>query len=89
MALTNYPLHSVAFVLLFYSYGLGLGLYAKVGAFGGVMLALPVLAIEFAVSRWWLRRFRLGPAEWLWRSLASGKSQPLRVIQPLVGSSAG
>lgn len=81
MALTNYLLHSVAFVLLFYSYGLGLGLYAKVGAFGGVMLALPVLALELVVSQWWLRRFRFGPAEWFWRTLSYGKRQPMRLAR--------
>jgi len=81
MALTNYLLHSVAFVLLFDSYGLGLGLYAKVGAFGGVMLALPVLALELVVSQWWLRRFRFGPAEWFWRTLSYGKRQPMRLAR--------
>jgi protein-S-isoprenylcysteine O-methyltransferase Ste14 len=31
------------------------------------------------LSRFWLRRFRFGPFEWLWRSLAYGWCQPMRV----------
>jgi uncharacterized protein len=26
----------------------------------------------------WMRRFRFGPAEWLWRSLTYGARQPMR-----------
>jgi uncharacterized protein len=90
MALTNYLLQSVAFVLLFFGYGLdgyGPGLYAK-GAFVNLMLALSFFPLQIVVSQWWLRRFRFGPAEWLWRSLTYGKRQPMRISQPLVGSSA-
>lgn len=77
MALTNYLLQSIAFVLLFFGYGLGW--YAKVGAFGGVMLALPLFAFQIVASQWWLRRFRFGPAEWLWRTLTYGRRQPMRI----------
>lgn len=90
MALTNYLLQSVAFVLLFFGYGLdgyGPGLYAK-GAFVNLMLALSFFPLQIVVSQWWLRRFRFGPAEWLWRSLTYGKRQPMRRSQLLVGSSA-
>jgi len=77
MALTNYLLQSVAFVLLFFGYGLGW--YGKVGAFGGLMLALAVFALQIVASRWWLRSFRFGPAEWLWRSATYWKWQPMRL----------
>ena len=33
--------------------------------------------IELAWSPAWLRRFRFGPAEWLWRSLTYWKLQPI------------
>jgi uncharacterized protein len=31
---------------------------------------------------WWMRRFRFGPMEWLWRSLTYMKLQPMRVVRP-------
>jgi len=80
MALTNYLLQSVAFVLLFFGYGLGW--YGKVGAFGGLLLTIPVIVGEIFLSRWWLKRFRFGPVEWLWRTLTYGKLQPMRIRQP-------
>ncbi|HUG99568.1 MAG TPA: DUF418 domain-containing protein [Gammaproteobacteria bacterium] len=79
MALTNYLLQSVAFVLLFFGYGLGL--FGKVGAFGGFMLTLPVFAFQIVASRWWLRHFRFGPVEWLWRSATYGKWQSMRLVR--------
>ena len=76
MALTNYLAHSVLGTLLFYGYGLGW--YGRVGP---ALLLVPTLAI-YALQAWvsplWLARFRFGPAEWLWRSLAYRRRQPLR-----------
>lgn len=76
MALTHYLAQSVLGVALFYGVGLGLG------PTGGLPLRFAVWAAIFAAqaafSVWWLARFRLGPAEWLWRSLAAGRRLPLR-----------
>jgi uncharacterized protein len=41
--------------------------------------------LQMAASRWWLARFRFGPAEWFWRSLAYGERQPLRLPSGDVG----
>lgn len=81
MALTNYLLQSVIFVLLFFGYGLGL--YGKVGAFGGFLLTIPVIVGQILLSGWWLQRFRFGPVEWVWRCLTYGR------VQPMLGKSAG
>lgn len=86
MALTNYLLQVVAFVLLFFGYGLG---WYAVGAFVNLMLALAVIPLLIVASRWWFRRFSFGPAEWLWRSLTYGKRQRMRISNPVVGSSEG
>ena len=75
MALTNYLLQSVVFVLLFFGYGLGW--FGKVGPFVGLLLALLLFALQIVFSRWWLRHFRFGPFEWLWRSLTYWKFQPM------------
>jgi uncharacterized membrane protein YeiB len=76
MALTNYLLQSVCYVLLFFGYGLGW--FGKVGAFVGTLLALSVFGLQIVASQWWLRRFRFGPAEWVWRTLTYWKLQPWR-----------
>ena len=75
MALTNYLLQSVVYVLLFFGYGLGW--YGKFGAFGGLLLSVSLFALQIVASRWWLRHFRFGPFEWLWRSLTYWKKQPM------------
>lgn len=43
------------------------------------MLAIPVIAVQIVLSRWWMQRFRFGPAEWLWRSATYVKWQPMRL----------
>ena len=62
---------------IFYSYGLGL--YGRVGPAAGMVVTVTVFAAQLLVSVWWLRRFRFGPIEWLWRSLTYGRLQPLRL----------
>lgn len=75
-ALTNYLLQSAVYVLLFFGYGLGW--FGQVGAFEGTVLALSMFALQVLASQWWLRRFRFGPVEWLWRTLTFAKLQPMR-----------
>lgn len=74
MALTNYLLQSLIGLLLFT--GVGLGLYGRVGPALGLLLTFAVFAVQVWLSGVWLRRFRFGPAEWLWRSLTYGRVQP-------------
>ena len=31
------------------------------------LLILAIWAVQLGATSWWLSRFRLGPAEWLWR----------------------
>jgi uncharacterized protein len=78
--LTNYFLLSLIYVGIFYSYGLGL--WGKVGPLVGVTLAVLIFPVLVLLSMWWMKRFRFGPAEWLWRTLTYGKLQPMRVSQP-------
>ncbi len=77
MALTNYLLQSVICTTIFYSYGLGL--YGQVGPAAGVSLTVLIFVTQIMLSVWWMRRFRFGPVEWLWRTLTYGKLQPMRV----------
>ncbi len=77
MPLTNYLLHTVIHVAIFY--GVGLGLYAKIPPAATVGVTLIMYASMILLSVWWMKRFRFGPAEWLWRTLTYGKLQPMRV----------
>jgi uncharacterized protein len=76
MALTNYVLQFPVLAVLFDNYAFGVKALSP-------LLALLVAVILFSVlvifSRWWLARFRLGPAEWVLRSITYGRLQPLRL----------
>jgi uncharacterized protein len=76
MALSNYLAQSLVMTSLFYGYGLGL--YGAVPRIGQQALVVILIALQLFVSTWWLKRFRFGPAEWLWRSLTYGQRQPMR-----------
>lgn len=76
MALTHYLTHSLVLGLLFYGYGLGW--YGEVGRLGQVQIALLLFAVQVALSPLWLRHFRFGPMEWLWRGVTYGQLPPFR-----------
>ena len=76
MALTNYLTQSLLYLVLLT--GLGFGLYGEVGPAWCVALAFMIFAAQMALSRWWLARYRFGPAEWVWRSLTYGQLQRMR-----------
>jgi uncharacterized protein len=73
LALSNYLLCSLAATTLFYGYGAGL--------FGtldrAVLMAVALIGCGLMLlwSPFWRRRWRHGPAEWLWRRLARGRLQ--------------
>jgi uncharacterized protein len=76
MALSNYLTHSLVMTSLFYGYGLGL--YAEVPRVWQQGFVAALIGLQLLLSPWWLRHFRFGPAEWLWRSLTYGQRQPMR-----------
>ncbi len=75
MALTNYLTHSVVFTLIFNGYGLGL--MGEIGEVSAYLLAIALYGLQVVGSDWWLKRYRFGPMEWLWRSLTYRKTQPM------------
>lgn len=77
MALTNYLLQSLICGLIFYNYGLGL--YDRIGPAAGLGVTVAIYAAQLVWSPLWLRRFRFGPVEWLWRTMTYGRAQPMRV----------
>ena len=75
MGLTTYLTQSVFGVVLFY--GLGFGLLGKLGAAAAVGAGIAFYVLQVLLAQAWMSRFRLGPVEWLWRSLTYFKLQPL------------
>lgn len=75
-AFSNYLGTSIAMTTIFYGYGLGL--YGDIGRAGLWVFVLATWAVILFWSKPWLMKFHYGPLEWLWRSLARGKMQPMR-----------
>lgn len=79
MAFTNYLMHTLICTTIFYGYGLGL--FGRVERFGLMGFVLGIWILQLLVSPIWLKHFRFGPAEWLWRSLTYWRRQPMRIAR--------
>jgi uncharacterized protein len=77
LALTVYLSQTVMFTTLFYGYGFGQAF--QLGPAAVTAWAVLIFAGQVVACQWWLRRFRFGPVEWLWRSLTYLRWQPLRL----------
>jgi uncharacterized protein len=76
MAFTNYIGQSIIATWFFYGYGLGcFGSVSRVEQLGVVIL---IWALQLTFSPLWLRYFRFGPLEWIWRTGAYLHFQPMR-----------
>lgn len=78
MALTFYLLQTLFSLWLFYGFMPGPNLMGKVGPIWLLVIWIVGYAIQLWLAAAWLRHFRFGPAEWLWRSLTYWKIQPLK-----------
>jgi uncharacterized protein len=76
LALSNYLLQTLLCTFIFY--GHGLGLFGRVQRVGQLLIVLAVWALQLALSPLWLRHFRMGPVEWLWRWLTNLEAPPMR-----------
>ncbi|MGW6242114.1 DUF418 domain-containing protein [Streptomyces sp. NPDC055094] len=65
MALTNYLSQSLLCGLIFT--GIGLGLIGHVPYAPVAAIAVVIFSVQVVWSAWWMRRFRMGPVEWLLR----------------------
>lgn len=77
MALSNYLGQSLLCTALFYGYGLGW--MEQMGRAWQLLFALLLFALQVVFSRWWLRRFRFGPMEWVWRAATYRQWPPMRL----------
>ncbi|MFA9478242.1 DUF418 domain-containing protein [Phycisphaerales bacterium AB-hyl4] len=80
-ALSNYLFQSLLCTFIFY--GHGLGAFGDITRLGQLGLVLVVWSIQIALSLWWVRRYRFGPMEWLWRSMTYRRRQPMRRVANL------
>ncbi|NOK61936.1 MAG: DUF418 domain-containing protein [Chloroflexi bacterium AL-W] len=80
MALSNYLTHSIVMTTL--AYGYGFGLFGSVGLALGFLMSIVLYAIQIPLSNWWMRRFRFGPFEWIWRTLTYGTFQSIKIAEP-------
>ncbi|MDG2250285.1 MAG: DUF418 domain-containing protein [Gammaproteobacteria bacterium] len=77
MALTNYLSQSLICNIIFM--GFGFGLFAQLERFEIYYVVFGVWVFQILFSVYWLKHYRYGPAEWLWRSLTYKKKQSLRI----------
>jgi uncharacterized protein len=64
----------------------GLNLWGRFGWAAMVLVAAAVILVCLVAANLWVRRFRMGPMEWAWRSLAYVERQPFlrrRPAQPV------
>ena len=74
-AFSNYLLQTVLATFIFY--GHGLGLFATLSRIELLGIVVLIWTIQVPLSVIWLRYFRFGPVEWVWRTLTYGERQPL------------
>jgi uncharacterized protein len=76
MAVTNYLTHSVVCLIFFTE----LGWYGALSRYQLYYVVAAIWAVQLVLSPLWLRHFRFGPVEWLWRSLTYLERQPMRRV---------
>ena len=77
MAFSNYIMQTVFCSLIFY--GNGIGLFGAVSRVEQILIVVAIWILQVPISAWWLRRFKYGLLEWLWRSLTYSRRMPLAV----------
>ncbi len=77
MALSNYLTQSLVFSSLFYGYGFGL--FGRLSPIEAAAIGIVLYGAQLWFSFWWLRHYRFGPFEWVWRSSTYGRWQPMRI----------
>lgn len=82
-ALSCYLLQSITCTIVFAPWGLGLA--GRLGRAECLGVVVAVWAVDIVFAMLWLRRYDIGPAEWLLRSLTEGKRLPLKYEKRSVG----
>lgn len=72
LSLTNYVVQICALELTF-------GIHTTISRPTALLGAAIFFAVQIAYSGWWLKRYRIGPLEWVWRWVTYWRVEPLRV----------
>ena len=76
MALSNYLFQTTIMIIIFYNFGFNL--IGKIGLLPTAGIAILILVSQIIISHIWLRHYKFGPLEWIWRSLAYKKRVNIR-----------
>lgn len=76
MTLSNYIFQNMISFLLFSGAGFAIGLKQPLWVY--FFIAVLVYLSQIFISLIWFRKFSLGPFEWIWRSLSSGRILPMK-----------
>ena len=77
MAFTNYLMQSI--ICTFFFFGYGFGYYGTLRFHQIYYVVGAVWIFQLIFSSIWLKYFRFGPFEWVWRSLTYWKLQPMKL----------
>jgi uncharacterized protein len=77
MTLTCYLATSLICTTIFEGYGFGL--FARLQRYQLLYVVFSVWLFLLIASPIWLRHFRFGPMEWVWRSLTYWRKQPMKI----------
>jgi len=77
MALTNYIMQSIFGTWFFY--GFGLGYYGSLERWQMLFVVVGIWLFQIVFSLFWLKHFRFGPLEWLWRCATYMQFQKIRL----------
>ncbi|WP_040250797.1 DUF418 domain-containing protein [Psychroserpens mesophilus] len=77
LALSNYLFQTFIAVILFY--GIGFGFAGKFGFTVVMLMSICIFTVQVIMSKLWLKHFRFGPFEWIWRQLTYKKR--LKLLQ--------
>jgi len=69
MALSNYILQSIFYLLVFFYCTNGLKLYGKLTLTETYLVAVVLFLVQVIFSKWWLKSHSQGPIESLWKNL--------------------
>ena len=67
MAFTNYLMQTAISIVIFYK--LGFGFAGQFGLTVITLIAISIFLLQVLFSTFWLKYFRFGPLEWIWRQL--------------------